>query len=99
MVVVDAVVRNLPGALGSDESLCEESHNGGLLEYPQYTRPADYRGWQVPEILLSGHHGEVAKWRRRQAIERTAARRPDMLEQADLTAEENLLAQDWQTAN
>jgi tRNA (guanine37-N1)-methyltransferase len=99
MVVVDAVVRNLPGALGSDESLLEESHTGGLLEYPQYTRPADYRGWRVPEILLSGNHGEVARWRRRQAIGRTATRRPDMLEQADLTAEENLLAQDWQTAN
>jgi tRNA (guanine37-N1)-methyltransferase len=82
MVVIDAVVRRLPGTLGSADSLLEESHSDGLLEYPQYTRPAEFRGWQVPDILLSGNHGEIAKWRRRQRIVRTAKRRPDLLERA-----------------
>jgi len=94
IVIVDAVVRLLPGALGGAESLAEESHSAGLLEYPQYTRPADFRGWQVPDTLLSGHHGEVARWRRRQAILRTALRRPDLLARAELTpAERDWLAQ------
>jgi tRNA (guanine37-N1)-methyltransferase len=79
MVVADAVVRLLPGVLGSGESLLYESHTGGLLEYPQYTRPEVFRGWQVPEILLSGNHGEIAKWRREQSLLRTAKRRPDLL--------------------
>ncbi len=79
MVVVDAVVRLLPGVLGSGESLINESHTGGLLEYPQYTRPEVFRGWAVPEILLSGNHGEIEKWRREQAVKRTAERRPDLL--------------------
>ena len=68
MVVADAVVRLLPGVLGSGESFINESHTGGLLEYPQYTRPEVFRGWAVPEILLSGNHGEIAKWRREQSI-------------------------------
>ena len=84
LVVVDAVVRRLPGALGSEVSLEEESHDGGLLEYPQYTRPAEFRGWPVPEVLLSGHHGEVARWRRQQSLLRTARRRPDLLGRAEL---------------
>jgi tRNA (guanine37-N1)-methyltransferase len=88
MVVVDAVVRRLPGALGSEASLAEESHAQGLLEYPQYTRPADFRGWPVPDILLSGHHEEIRRWRRRQSLLRTARRRPDLLAQACLTEEE-----------
>jgi tRNA (guanine37-N1)-methyltransferase len=88
MVLVDAVVRRLPGALGSEASLEEESHEQGLLEYPQYTRPSEFRGWPVPDVLLSGHHGEVAKWRRRQSILRTALRRPDLLAKACLTEEE-----------
>jgi tRNA (guanine37-N1)-methyltransferase len=88
MVVVDAVVRRLPGALGSQESLAEESHAQGLLEYPQYTRPPDFRGWQPPEVLLSGHHEEVRLWRRRQSLLRTAHRRPDLLAKAGLTEEE-----------
>ena len=88
LVVVEAVVRLLPGTLGSAESLLEESHAGGLLEYPQYTRPADFRGWTVPEILLSGHHAQVARWRREQRLRRTAQRRPDLLARADLTPEE-----------
>jgi tRNA (guanine37-N1)-methyltransferase len=88
MVVVDAVVRRLPGALGSEESLAEESHSQGLLEYPQYTRPPDFRGWQPPDVLLSGHHEEVRRWRRLQSLLRTARRRPDLLAKACLTDEE-----------
>jgi tRNA (guanine37-N1)-methyltransferase len=88
MVVVDAVVRRLPGALGSEESLAEESHSDGLLEYPQYTRPSEFRGWPVPDVLLSGNHPEVDRWRRRQSILRTALRRPDLLAKVELTAEE-----------
>ncbi len=79
MVVVDAVTRLLPGVLGSSASWRDESHVEGLLEYPQYTRPAEFRGLRVPDVLLSGHHGQVAAWRRRQALERTRARRPELL--------------------
>jgi tRNA (guanine37-N1)-methyltransferase len=88
MVVVDAVVRRLPGALGSGASLEEESHAQGLLEYPQYTRPAEFRGWRVPEVLLSGHHAEIARWRREQGVLRTARRRPDLLARAPLSDKE-----------
>lgn len=88
MVVIDAVVRLLPGVLGAGQAALEDSHAGGLLEYPQYTRPASFRGWQVPEVLLSGHHAEIVRWRRRQSILRTFKRRPDLLEKADLTPEE-----------
>lgn len=79
MVVVDAVTRLLPGALGDDASSHDESFSAGLLEYPQYTRPADFRGMKVPEILLSGDHAEIEKWRREQAKLRTKERRPDLL--------------------
>jgi tRNA (guanine37-N1)-methyltransferase len=79
MVVIDAVVRLVPGVLGSAESWADESHAAGLLEYPQYTRPAEFRGLRVPEVLLSGHHGQVSAWRRRQALERTRDRRPELL--------------------
>jgi tRNA (guanine37-N1)-methyltransferase len=79
MVVVDAVARLLPGVLGDDESSSEESFSGGLLEYPQYTRPAEFRGLKVPEVLLSGNHAEIAKWRAEQAQLRTKERRPDLL--------------------
>jgi tRNA (guanine37-N1)-methyltransferase len=88
MVVVDATVRQVPGVLGSEESIEEESHSRGLLEYPHYTRPNEYRGWTVPEVLLSGHHAEIARWRRRQSIQRTLVRRPDLLETAELSPEE-----------
>jgi len=88
LVVVDAVVRRLPGALGSELSLGEESHVQGLLEYPQYTRPAEFRGFRVPEVLLSGHHAEIARWRRQQSLLRTARRRPDLLARAELSDEE-----------
>ncbi len=91
MVVVDAVARLVPGVLGSDISLMEESHASGLLEYPQYTRPPVYRGWAVPEILLSGNRAEIARWRREQAIIRTLKRRPDLLEKASLTPREREL--------
>jgi tRNA (guanine37-N1)-methyltransferase len=88
LVVVDAVVRLIPGVLGSEDSATSDSHSNGLLEYPQYTRPQVYRGWSVPSVLLSGNHREVAQWRRRQAILRTAARRPDLLNKANLSDEE-----------
>jgi tRNA (guanine37-N1)-methyltransferase len=88
IVLVDAVVRRLPGALGSEASLAEESHAEGLLEYPQYTRPSEFRGWPVPEVLLSGNHPDVDRWRRQQSLLRTAQRRPDLLEKAELTEEE-----------
>ena len=81
MVVIDAVTRLLPGALGDDESSRDESFSQSLLEYPQYTRPADFRGMKVPEVLLSGNHAEIEKWRREQAKKRTAARRPELKEQ------------------
>lgn len=79
MVIVDAVTRLLPGALGDDTSSHEESFSHGLLEYPQYTRPAEFRGMKVPEVLLSGNHAQIAKWRAEQAQKRTNERRPDML--------------------
>jgi tRNA (guanine37-N1)-methyltransferase len=79
MVVIDAVTRLLPGALGDDESALDESFSQGLLEYPHYTRPAEFRGMKVPEILLSGHHAEIEKWRSEQAKARTMERRPDLL--------------------
>ncbi|MBF0252510.1 MAG: tRNA (guanosine(37)-N1)-methyltransferase TrmD [Candidatus Omnitrophica bacterium] len=79
MVVVDSIVRLLPGVLGASDSLSEESFEDGLLEYPQYTRPAEYRGMKVPEILFSGDHKKINKWRMDKAIERTKERRPDLL--------------------
>jgi tRNA (guanine37-N1)-methyltransferase len=79
MVVIDAVTRLLPGVLGDDESSQDESFSHGLLEYPHYTRPAEFRGMKVPEILLSGNHAEIEKWRREQAQQRTEKRRPDLL--------------------
>ena len=92
MVVVDAVVRLLPGVLGSEQATEEESYTDGLLEYPQYTRPRVYRGWEVPPILLSGNHQEIAKWRREQAITRTLERQPDLLEGNTLSEEERKVA-------
>jgi tRNA (guanine37-N1)-methyltransferase len=80
LVVVDAVVRLLPGALGDEESAREDSFSGGVLEYPQYTRPEEFRGMKVPEILRSGDHGRIARWRHEQALERTRQWRPDLLE-------------------
>lgn len=85
MVIVDAVARLVPGVIDA-ESIGEESHSGGLLEYPHYTRPAVWEGREVPAVLLSGHHGEVARWRRREQLRRTLARRPDLLASAALDA-------------
>jgi tRNA (guanine37-N1)-methyltransferase len=79
MVVIDAVARLVPGVLGGVASTSEESHSRGLLEYPHYTRPPDFRGHAVPEVLLSGHHAEIARWRRQRALLETATRRPDLL--------------------
>ena len=99
IVLVDTVARHQPGVLGSEESLEEESHAQGLLEYPQYTRPAVFRDMAVPDILLSGHHAEIAKWRRRQSILRTARRRPDLLAKANLTPEESRWLEEQATAD
>lgn len=88
IAIIDAVSRLVPGVLGKEESFADESFSDGLLEYPQYTRPPVFRGRAVPEVLLSGHHGNVAKWRREQALLRTAKKRPDLLEGAELTEKE-----------
>lgn len=85
LVVVDAVIRLKPGVLGDPTGAIDDSHAGGLLEYPHYTRPPEFRGWAVPEVLLSGDHGKVDRWRREQALLRTWRRRPELLEQAELT--------------
>ncbi len=88
MVVIDAVVRRLDGVLGDEGSAVDESFYDGLLEYPQYTRPACFRGMEVPEVLLSGHHANIARWRREQSLLRTRRWRPDLLEKANLCAED-----------
>jgi len=88
MVVIDSVVRLLPGVLGNETSAVTDSFSTGLLEYPHYTRPAVFRDWEVPEVLLSGHHGRIEAWRREQALLRTLRRRPDLLEKAELTEKE-----------
>src|SRR5436853_1789464 len=80
VVLVDAVVRLLPGVLGHEHSAIDDSFSAGLLEAPQYTRPAEFRGWKVPEILLSGNHAEIAKWRKAEALKRTKQNRPDLLD-------------------
>jgi tRNA (guanine37-N1)-methyltransferase len=79
VVLVDAIVRLLPGALGHEQSAADDSFSNGLLEAPQYTRPAEFRGWKVPEVLLSGNHAEIARWRKEQAVNRTRQNRPDLL--------------------
>jgi tRNA (guanine37-N1)-methyltransferase len=86
LVIVEAVARLLPGVIGNTESLAEESHNGGLLEYPVYTKPANWRGRAVPEVLLSGNHAAIARWRRDEALRRTALVRPDLLRRLDPAA-------------
>ncbi len=85
LVVIDAVARLIPGVLGDPDGAMDDSHASGLLEYPQYTRPAEFRGWPVPEVLLSGDHGRIARWRREQALLRTRQKRPDLLDRARLT--------------
>jgi tRNA (guanine37-N1)-methyltransferase len=86
MVVVDAVSRLIPGVLGADASVQEESHSENLLEYPQYTRPPEFRGWRVPDILLSGNHAQIARWRRKESLRRTRERRPDLFAKLDVSS-------------
>lgn len=88
ITIIDAVSRLVPGVLGKEDSFADESFSDGLLEYPQYTRPPVFHGKEVPEILLSGHHAKIAKWRREQSLIRTVKKRPDLLETAELTAKE-----------
>jgi tRNA (guanine37-N1)-methyltransferase len=90
MVVIDAVSRLVPGMLGNCESAGADSFSMGLLEYPHFTRPAAYRGWEVPDVLLSGNHREIEAWRRRESLLRTRKRRPDLLNEGVLTARERL---------
>ncbi len=85
MVIIDAVCRLLPGVVGSIASTEDDSFTTGLIQHPQYTRPAEYRGWRVPDTLLSGNHAEIARWRRRESLRKTLRRRPDLLETADLS--------------
>jgi tRNA (guanine37-N1)-methyltransferase len=96
MAVIDAVVRQLPGALGDEQSAAQESFAGGLLDCPQYTRPEEYRGARVPEVLLSGHHENIRRWRLREALGRTWLRRPELLAARRLSAEEQALLEEFQ---
>ncbi|MBE6757828.1 MAG: tRNA (guanosine(37)-N1)-methyltransferase TrmD [Ruminococcaceae bacterium] len=96
LVLADCVARLTPGVLSDEECFTDESHYAGLLEYPQYTRPAEWEGRAVPDILLSGHHENIRKWRREQAVRRTFLHRPDMLEKAELSEKERALVAAWQ---
>ena len=91
LILIDAVTRLLPGALGDPEGAATDSHASGLLEHPHYTRPQEFRGWEVPEILRSGDHARIERWRRQQSLLRTAARRPDLFESVELTKEDKKL--------
>jgi tRNA (guanine37-N1)-methyltransferase len=88
LVVLDAIVRHIPGVLGDPDGWMDDSHASGLLEYPHYTRPPEYRGWKVPDVLLSGNHAEIARWRREQSLLRTLERRPDLLDKIELNEED-----------
>ncbi|MBM4272334.1 MAG: tRNA (guanosine(37)-N1)-methyltransferase TrmD [Deltaproteobacteria bacterium] len=94
MVVIDTVSRLIPGVLGNYESASSDSFSTGLLEHPHYTRPAVYRDWKVPEVLLSGNHREIQEWRRRESLRRTLIRRPDLLENADLSEEDKKMLEE-----
>jgi tRNA (guanine37-N1)-methyltransferase len=98
LVVVDAVTRLLPGVLGDPTGASDDSHASGLLEYPHYTRPPEFRGWKVPEILVSGHHARIEQWRREEALRRTYLRRPDMLAAASLSDDDRLFLADLEKA-
>lgn len=95
LVVVDAVSRNVPGVVGDEGSVEADSFSRGLLDYPHYTRPAEFEGREVPAVLLSGHHADVAAWRKREALARTLARRPDLLDGAELDADERRWLAEW----
>lgn len=98
LVLVDVVARFVPGVVGDEHSVAEDSFARGLLDYPQYTRPAEFEGRRVPDVLLSGHHGEIRRWRRAQALRRTLDRRPDLLQGAALDAEEQRWLAEWTAA-
>jgi tRNA (guanine37-N1)-methyltransferase len=93
LIVIDAVARLLPGALGDPDGATTDSHSGGLLEHPHFTRPPEFRGMRVPEVLLSGDHARISRWRRQESLRRTLERRPDLLKSADLTDEDLLFLQ------
>lgn len=95
MVTMDAVVRLLPGVLGNEQSAPEDSFSNGLLEHPHYTRPQNFRGMEVPEVLTSGNHAKIDEWRRKESLKRTAVRRPDLLEEVELSANEKALIEEW----
>ncbi len=97
LVVIDAVGRLLPGVLGDEESAAQDSHSAGLLDYPHYTRPEEIQGMRVPQVLLSGHHADINRWRLKQALGRTWQRRPDLLQHRVLTPEESALLQEFKT--
>jgi tRNA (guanine37-N1)-methyltransferase len=99
LMIIDAVSRLIPGVLGDPTGAEDDSHSMGLLEYPHYTRPPEFRGWQVPEILLSGDHGKIEKWRREQALRRTFARRPDMFAKAELSEEDKKIIEYLKSKN
>ncbi|KHE66965.1 tRNA (guanine-N1)-methyltransferase, partial [Halobacillus sp. BBL2006] len=95
MVVMDSVIRLLPGVLGNEQSAPQDSFSDGLLEHPHYTRPADFRGYQVPEVLLSGNHAKIDEWRHYQSLKRTYERRPDLLQKRELTSQEKAWIEEW----
>ena len=95
LVIIDAVARLVPGVVGDEQSVEGDSFERGLLDYPHYTRPAEFAGLRVPEVLTSGHHGEIRRWRRQQALKRTFERRPDLLETAVLDDEERGWLREW----
>ena len=95
LAILDAIARLLPGVLGDADGAADDSHAAGLLEYPHYTRPAEFRDWGVPDVLTSGDHGKIAAWRREQSLRRTFERRPDLLDRAELTAAERRLLDRW----
>ena len=92
--VIEATARLLPGVLGNEESISDESHADGLIEYPQYTRPEEFRGEKVPDVLRSGNHAAIARWRRKESLRRTMERRPDLLETAELSEEDRALLEE-----
>ncbi|MGB5546784.1 MAG: tRNA (guanosine(37)-N1)-methyltransferase TrmD [Polyangiales bacterium] len=96
LAVIEATARLLPGVLGNDESASDESHADGLLEYPQYTRPEEFRGEKVPDVLRSGNHAAIARWRRKESLRRTLKRRPDLLKTAELSDEDRALLEEIQ---
>jgi tRNA (guanine37-N1)-methyltransferase len=99
LVVIDAVARLVPGVVGDEQSVEADSFTRGLLDYPHYTRPAEWDGRRVPDVLLSGHHAEIRRWRREQALERTIARRPELVKDAALDADERQWLREWETSS